>query len=150
MRMLRLILQGVLIFFSLLLVFALVKSSGEITLAWVLLSLFFLAILLLGPLWPWSKKEKQRPTRPSTEILRNVGPISAYPAPLVIMAVVFFYFAWETYYYPRNSYREIFAVAYESYGNMGVVILNLFFGIALLLGAALVYQRLKSSYRRLD
>lgn len=149
--MLRLVLQGVLTFFSLLLlVFVLAKSSGEIAGAWILLALFVFLILLLGPLWLRSKKQKQQTIRPSTEILKIIGPISGYPTLLGLMAMLFYYFAWETYYYPHASYKKIFAIAYGTYGNMGVVTLNALIGTALLASAVLVYRYLKSVYKHLD
>jgi multisubunit Na+/H+ antiporter MnhG subunit len=148
--MLRLILQAGLILFSAFLVLALVKSQGEISgvgLGLLGLSIFF--IFLLGPLWPRSKKEKDQPTRPSTEILKNMGPISAYPTLLLLASIALFFSAWDAYSHPRDSYRKIFKTIYESFGNDGVVVVNIVLGLACVVGAVVGYRRMKSIYKRM-
>ena len=92
----------------------------------------------------------ERPTRPHTEILKNMGPLWAYPFLPLLMASVFFYFAWDAYSHPHESYRKLYKVVFEAFGNNGVVALNLIFGFVLLIVAVVVYRRMKVIYKRIE
>lgn len=96
------------------------------------------------------RTKAEKPIRPRSEILKIVGPRWAYSLLPLLMALVFFYAAWETYAYPRESYRKLYKVVFEALGNSGVVVLNLVFGFALLALAIVVQRHMKVVFKRIE
>lgn len=96
------------------------------------------------------RTKAKKPIRPRTEILKIAGPHWAYPLLPLLMASVFFYAAWDAYSYPHGSYRKLFGVIFEVFGNSGVVVLNLILGFAFLLTAVVIHRHMKTIYKRIE
>ena len=85
----------------------------------------------------------------ATEKLKHMGPLSAYPTLLLLLSILPFYSAWDAYSQPHDSYRKLFKTIYGSFGNDGVILVNAIFGLALVVGAVVVYVYMKSIYKRI-
>ncbi len=150
MQMVRLVIQVILGFACVLLAITVwARPDGTVGVGFFLIGFFVLSILVLGPWWPGARKRKDEPVDPATEPLIIIGPIklkiiaplSAHPTFLLILSILPFYSAWDVYSRPRDTYRKLFKTIYESFGNEGVVVVNLVLGFVLVVAAVLVYRR---------
>jgi len=131
MRVLRILLQIIFVLISLITIFLSRPLNGDYASTLVMLAIFVIIILILGPFWPsqenidrWMKKWKFNLTTDDKQVAIYVANY--------LGSIFSFYHAWDTYVNPTNELwrheRTAFAVA----GINGVIAFWIILGFACL------------------
>lgn len=140
MRAIRILLQFILGLFSAAVVITI--SDNDLTSSLVMLSIFVLTILVLGPFWPsqenierWSKKWRfQLPTD---------DPKVAIYAVNFLGAAYGFYKAWDTHENPTRELGRYESTALAVFGINGVIAFWLFLAFACLIYGLVTHSKSK-------